>query len=149
MRLEDVIEVRGIFDATCREKEEPLVAGVRALMANGPVEIRPVGEGADVAKERAKAMGSLLDGECLVFTAPAEHNRRSAAAILGALAIMAGDGLPGLMPRGTGNQNRRNHYCGADANGGKPIEAPDRPGRNSRCPCGSGKKFKACCLKGD
>lgn len=72
-----------------------------------------------------------------------------AASVLGVLVVMVGDGLPGLMPKGTGNQNRRNHYCGADSNGGKPIEVPDRPGRNSRCPCGSGRKYKACCLKGD
>ena len=24
-----------------------------------------------------------------------------------------------------------------------------KPGRNDRCPCGSGKKYKACCLTGD
>ena len=24
-----------------------------------------------------------------------------------------------------------------------------RPGRNDRCPCGSGKKYKACCLPRD
>jgi len=24
---------------------------------------------------------------------------------------------------------------------------PNKPGRNAQCPCGSGKKFKKCCLK--
>jgi len=26
-----------------------------------------------------------------------------------------------------------------------PIRTPDRPGRNQKCPCGSGGKFKKCC----
>jgi len=28
-----------------------------------------------------------------------------------------------------------------------PIQAQDHPGRNSPCPCGSGKKYKKCCGK--
>ncbi len=28
-----------------------------------------------------------------------------------------------------------------------PKVKPERPARNSRCLCGSGKKFKACCLR--
>ena len=27
-----------------------------------------------------------------------------------------------------------------------PIQVESRPGRNEPCPCGSGKKFKKCCL---
>lgn len=27
----------------------------------------------------------------------------------------------------------------------KPLKAPDRPGRNDPCSCGSGKKYKKCC----
>lgn len=27
----------------------------------------------------------------------------------------------------------------------KPFRAKPRPGRNERCPCGSGRKFKYCC----
>ncbi|MDX1755279.1 MAG: YchJ family protein [Marinobacter sp.] len=30
---------------------------------------------------------------------------------------------------------------------GETREGELRPGRNDRCPCGSGKKYKACCLK--
>jgi SEC-C motif-containing protein len=30
---------------------------------------------------------------------------------------------------------------------GKTTEGRHNPGRNDRCPCGSGKKFKACCLQ--
>ncbi|EPO7308178.1 SEC-C metal-binding domain-containing protein, partial [Escherichia coli] len=26
------------------------------------------------------------------------------------------------------------------------IKAEEKPGRNDPCPCGSGKKFKQCCL---
>lgn len=29
---------------------------------------------------------------------------------------------------------------------GKPHEGVLKPGRNEPCPCGSGRKFKACCL---
>ena len=28
----------------------------------------------------------------------------------------------------------------------EPYVAPERVGRNDPCPCGSGKKFKKCCL---
>ena len=28
----------------------------------------------------------------------------------------------------------------------QPIKAEEKPGRNDPCPCGSGKKFKQCCL---
>ncbi|MEE2775286.1 MAG: SEC-C metal-binding domain-containing protein [Acidobacteriota bacterium] len=28
-------------------------------------------------------------------------------------------------------------------------QPPKRPGRNERCPCGSGKKYKQCCLAKD
>ena len=31
--------------------------------------------------------------------------------------------------------------------GAKPVEKKDKVGRNDLCPCGSGKKFKACCGK--
>lgn len=30
----------------------------------------------------------------------------------------------------------------------EPIRAAPRPGRNDPCPCGSGKKYKKCCLRG-
>ncbi len=29
----------------------------------------------------------------------------------------------------------------------KPLQAPKKIGRNTPCPCGSGKKYKKCCLK--
>lgn len=29
---------------------------------------------------------------------------------------------------------------------GDTSEGPLKPGRNDRCPCGSGRKYKACCL---
>lgn len=28
----------------------------------------------------------------------------------------------------------------------QPFVAPEEPGRNSACPCGSGDKYKRCCL---
>jgi hypothetical protein len=31
----------------------------------------------------------------------------------------------------------------------QPIKAQDSPGRNDPCPCGSGKKFKRCCIRGE
>ncbi|MEE1072193.1 MAG: SEC-C metal-binding domain-containing protein, partial [Cellulosilyticum sp.] len=31
--------------------------------------------------------------------------------------------------------------------GAKPVEKKDKVGRNDNCPCGSGKKYKACCGK--
>jgi len=31
--------------------------------------------------------------------------------------------------------------------GPKPKRIDDKPGRNSPCPCGSGKKYKNCCGK--
>jgi uncharacterized protein YecA (UPF0149 family) len=30
----------------------------------------------------------------------------------------------------------------------EPIKAEDKPDRNDPCPCGSGKKYKKCCGKG-
>lgn len=30
-----------------------------------------------------------------------------------------------------------------------PIRTGEKPGRNSPCPCGSGKKYKACCGRGE
>ncbi|MGH7163747.1 MAG: SEC-C metal-binding domain-containing protein, partial [Planctomycetota bacterium] len=33
-----------------------------------------------------------------------------------------------------------------DAFNPKPIRAPSRVGRNDPCPCGSGKKYKRCCM---
>ena len=29
----------------------------------------------------------------------------------------------------------------------EPIQSKEKPGRNSPCPCGSGKKYKQCCGK--
>ncbi len=29
----------------------------------------------------------------------------------------------------------------------RPVRAADEPGRNDPCPCGSGKKYKSCCMK--
>jgi uncharacterized protein YecA (UPF0149 family) len=34
------------------------------------------------------------------------------------------------------------------ATGSAPIRAAKRIGRNEPCPCGSGKKYKRCCLLG-
>ena len=31
--------------------------------------------------------------------------------------------------------------------GKKPYTAPKHPGRNEPCSCGSGKKYKHCCIK--
>jgi len=31
----------------------------------------------------------------------------------------------------------------------KPYKAPKKIGRNDPCPCGSGKKYKKCCLAHD
>ncbi len=31
----------------------------------------------------------------------------------------------------------------------KPVIAPPKPGRNDPCPCGSGKKYKKCCMRKD
>jgi hypothetical protein len=31
----------------------------------------------------------------------------------------------------------------------KPVRAAAKPGRNAPCPCGSGRKFKKCCLRRD
>lgn len=44
--------------------------------------------------------------------------------------------------------------CGHDHGGGGfynqiPVKAPVLPGRNDPCYCGSGKKFKKCCLNQD
>jgi uncharacterized protein YecA (UPF0149 family) len=30
----------------------------------------------------------------------------------------------------------------------QPIRVPPQPGRNAVCPCGSGLKFKRCCIAG-
>ncbi|KRF39090.1 YecA family protein [Paenibacillus sp. Soil787] len=57
-------------------------------------------------------------------------------------------------------QNQRNHAVVSSGkkrldpisdlfismNGQVPIQVESRPGRNEPCPCGSGKKFKRCCL---
>jgi hypothetical protein len=37
----------------------------------------------------------------------------------------------------------------ATAPGGKPNATPPRPGRNEPCHCGSGRKYKRCCLRKD
>jgi hypothetical protein len=37
---------------------------------------------------------------------------------------------------------------GGDVDVAEPIRAEPRVGRNDPCPCGSGKKFKKCCLRG-
>jgi hypothetical protein len=39
------------------------------------------------------------------------------------------------------------HLTCAKAGAPKSFRAPSRPGRNDACPCGSGKKFKKCCLQ--
>jgi len=31
----------------------------------------------------------------------------------------------------------------------EPIQSMEKPGRNDACPCGSGKKYKQCCGKGE
>jgi len=30
---------------------------------------------------------------------------------------------------------------------GQPVRAEKAPGRNQRCPCGSGRKYKHCCVR--
>ncbi|HAT83148.1 MAG TPA: SEC-C domain-containing protein, partial [Eubacterium sp.] len=36
-----------------------------------------------------------------------------------------------------------------DFNRSRIYHAPKKPGRNDPCPCGSGKKYKNCCMKKD
>ncbi len=40
------------------------------------------------------------------------------------------------------------HGADAGASQKKPVKAGDKVGRNAPCPCGSGKKYKECCGKG-
>lgn len=52
--------------------------------------------------------------------------------------------LPGCTPRNSIliEANKRSKVRGAH----QPVRIEARPGRNEPCPCGSGKKFKRCCL---
>lgn len=40
-----------------------------------------------------------------------------------------------------------NSQDGAEHNFRRPLEATPKPSRNSLCPCGSEKKYKACCMR--
>ena len=37
------------------------------------------------------------------------------------------------------------HGAGAAPERPKPVKSEKKPGRNDRCPCGSGKRYKECC----
>jgi len=61
----------------------------------------------------------------------------------------AGDRLPGLFKE---IAPKVYLYIGADKDGNAPTREGQRmrrvrPGRNDPCPCGSGKKYKHCCLR--
>ncbi len=43
-------------------------------------------------------------------------------------------------------QKSRGGQVGADEGTRKPIRVEKQPGRNAPCPCGSGKKYKKCCM---
>ena len=63
--------------------------------------------------------------------------------------VPARDAPPGR-PQNISKKNDRGYYCD-DCGKKMPVAEPikntrRRPGRNDPCPCGSGKKFKKCCL---
>jgi preprotein translocase subunit SecA len=62
------------------------------------------------------------------------HNARIAMAMLGMLAAS----LPGPIPSWDDG-------C-KDPPGAKPVTPRDPVGRNDPCPCGSGRKYKKCCM---
>jgi len=48
------------------------------------------------------------------------------------------------------NRKKRQSYLLTPKEKGTPIVfPPGRPGRNEKCHCQSGKKYKACCLQSD
>ena len=49
-------------------------------------------------------------------------------------------------PQDLAQRLEKYHYARA---GAPAARAPSRPGRNEPCPCGSGKKYKRCCVAGD
>jgi uncharacterized protein YecA (UPF0149 family) len=60
--------------------------------------------------------------------------------ILAALAIFADTTMPRMAVEHSGHPRH-----------GRNVPVAPRPacvGRNDRCPCNSGRKFKACCLRG-
>ncbi|MFQ5808951.1 MAG: SEC-C metal-binding domain-containing protein, partial [Armatimonadota bacterium] len=52
--------------------------------------------------------------------------------------------------RATNIQKSRGGQVGAEEEGArKPVTVGKKPGRNAPCPCGSGKKYKKCCMVGE
>jgi len=101
-----------------------------------PVGLLPKGRGAEALVQLVETTKSLLAPS----RRPQERSEATAALIQGCLRTGAssqisyaepGAGSPSLLPRG-GRPAPRSGPAG-------------RVGRNARCPCGSGKKFKHCC----
>ncbi len=76
--------------------------------------------------------GSRLDPVGVAASARAEGPAAGGA--------LAGAGLPPGGPNPATLQTNR----GEEGAGQQPATAPDEPGRNDPCPCGSGKKYKKC-----
>jgi hypothetical protein len=66
----------------------------------------------------------------------------SAAIVLGAVGSLNDDVLRNAINR---SRKGRNRILLHQHNGGDPIRVRNTQGRNEKCACGSGKKFKSCC----
>ena len=65
---------------------------------------------------------------------------------LGADESLAGGGFSDVRSSGTGSSNQTIAKRSGAENRNQVIRATPKVGRNEPCPCGSGKKFKKCCL---
>jgi len=83
-------------------------------------------------------------------TRPMAYRHETAAAYGGALAAAgAAPGTAGMAPRAAAAAAARGAPAGGVSAGrGEPVRRGPKVGRNAPCPCGSGKKYKNCCLQG-
>lgn len=67
----------------------------------------------------------------------------------GAADLLHGDAAEAIVTAyRTSPKSRKRAGGGAPAGGGTVVRSGPRVGRNDPCPCGSGKKFKHCCING-
>ncbi|MBQ1945450.1 MAG: SEC-C domain-containing protein [Clostridia bacterium] len=63
-----------------------------------------------------------------------------------AVATLTGTNDAKSVMKDSANRSREAQKAGQAA---QPVRVDKKPGRNDPCPCGSGKKYKACCGRND
>jgi len=109
------------------------------LAYSGPAGPESGGGAAAVRRPQRDPRGARLDPMGIASSARTESPGDSAGTSMGgaAAAAMASGGGPDPATL----QTNRGSSAGASQ---EPVTAPDEPGRNDPCPCGSGKKYKKC-----